>query len=176
MAEKLVLLTRELGKFPTEPELGIKHQSDKSFPIPNTFRNRLGKKAERAAFIKTYCEERGGMEDVIELCIPHIRSAPKLPKEDVQDVPSTGYVYMVKHGTRKEYKIGRTTNPDQRMYRLDTLLPEVPQPIHSIKTDDPVGVERYWHNRFKEKRMPGTREWYKLDANDIKIFKKMKFP
>jgi len=42
--------------------------------------------------------------------------------------------------------------------------------IHEIKTDEPVGLEAYWHNRFRDRRMRG--EWFKLSAADIKAFKR----
>lgn len=44
--------------------------------------------------------------------------------------------------------------------------------IHVIETDDMRGVENYWHNRFKEKLKRG--EWFKLDKDDIKAFKRWK--
>ncbi len=171
LAEKLVSLMRELGKFPTWAEINMKFHSDRSFPAPNTFRLRLGAKADLAEFLKTHCDEQGGMEDIVQLCTPHLDTAPKHSDDVVQDIASTGYVYLLKSG--KFYKIGNTNNPDRRQYEIGLQLPESIHHVHSIETDDPSGIEAYWHNRFREKRQKG--EWFDLDANDIRVFRRRKF-
>ena len=50
--------------------------------------------------------------------------------------------------------------------------PEKIKPIHYIETDDPSGIEAYWHNRFKSKNLNG--EWFKLLAENVRAFKRWK--
>ena len=73
----------------------------------------------------------------------------------------------------KYYKIGLTIDLGRREYDLRIQLPEKPVKIHSIKTDDSVGIERYWHERFKDRRKNG--EWFELTKEDVAAFKRRKF-
>ena len=67
-------------------------------------------------------------------------------------------------------KIGKTNDTVRRGNELRIQLPEKTDLIHSIKTDDPSGIEAYWHKRFEEKRMQG--EWFNLSSADVKAFKR----
>jgi hypothetical protein len=71
------------------------------------------------------------------------------------------------------YKIGRSNSAGRREYELAIQLPEKAKMIHTIRTDDPAGIQAYWHKRFEIKRRNG--EWFKLDAADIAAFKRRRF-
>jgi hypothetical protein len=164
-------LIRELGSFPIEGQLRRKAKENPRFPSESSFR-RLGKKAERAREILSFCESRDEFADVIGYCEPIAASGNISPVSECADNPRIGYVYLIRHGRRKEYKIGKTYNPIRREGEIRIELPEKVEPIHTIATDDPSGVELYWHNRFSEKRKQG--EWFELSDADVRAFKKWK--
>jgi len=49
-------------------------------------------------------------------------------------------------------------------------MPEKVAMIHVITTDDPTGIEAYWHKRFEAKRKNG--EWFDLSREDVAAFKR----
>ena len=160
-------LVRRLGKFPVENELRMARRRDKSFPSHGTIQ-RLGNKAERARLLIDYCEETGDLADVIDLASPVAASASSRDGVGEVDTRTDGYVYLMKSG--KHYKIGHTNAPGRREYELAIQLPERLTQVHVIRTDDPAGIERYWHERFAEKRANG--EWFALSAGDVRAFKR----
>lgn len=46
--------------------------------------------------------------------------------------------------------------------------------VHSIETDDPEGIEQYWHGRFAERRVK-TKEVFRLTPDDIAAFKRRQY-
>jgi hypothetical protein len=172
LLEKLALLTRHLGRVPIQGDLLIASNNDSAFPSEKAFR-RLGAKPQRASRVISFCEANPGYQDVAALW-----RQVQLPEqqgdtsEDDTEETRVGYVYLQKHGSRREYKIGRTNNPSRREGEVRIELPEKLNPIHYIKTDDPAGVESYWHSRFADKRKEG--ECFALTAQDVRAFKRWK--
>lgn len=166
--ESLITLIRELGKFPTRADLLVKRNKDPKFPSPTSILRRFGEKKERAEKIFEYAVQKE-YSDIIEICKPIIKSFEKEnKKEDTDSGVVIGEVYLFKSG--RYYKIGKTSDTVRRGSELRVQLPEKMNLIHSIKTDDPSGVEAYWHKHFGEKRMNG--EWFDLNSSDIKAFKR----
>ena len=73
----------------------------------------------------------------------------------------------------KCYKLGRTNAAGRRLRELAIQLRGKPDTVHVIETDDPEGIEQYWHSRFETKRQGG--EWFALTQDDVGAFKKRRF-
>ncbi len=56
------------------------------------------------------------------------------------------------------------------MKELGTGSPDGQKLVHKIRTDDPEGIERYWHRKFVDKRRKG--EWFDLDVLDVEVFRR----
>jgi len=167
LTESVVALMREIGRFPTNADLIGKRNRDSKFPSPNSF-TRLGSKKERVEKISEYAKQKG-YNDIVELCRKVAENFKEDENSDDSDVnQNVGAVYLFKHG--KYYKIGKTNDTVRRGNELKIQLPENLDLIHEIKTDDPSGIEAYWHRRFEAKRMNG--EWFDLNSGDIKAFKR----
>jgi len=163
-------LALDLGHLPVYSELRLKKRADVSFPNDKTFM-RLGSKPELLAKLRTYCETDAKYSSLLplidaDLQVPDAEGERKAETETID-----GFVYLVKMG--KHYKIGKTFSVPRRHRELSVELPEKLKPIHVIRTDDPSGIEAYWHKRFDAKRLNG--EWFALAPGDVSIFKKRKF-
>jgi hypothetical protein len=166
---KYIELIRVLGRFPIEGELRIRKKTDKNFPSHSGF-SQLGSKNDRVQTIIEYCQGKEEFDDIISHCSKVVLASNQKTNLTNTDSGKVGYVYLLRHGTRNEYKIGRTNNPIRREGEIRLELPEKIQPIHYIETDDPSGIENYWHSRFASKRKEG--EWFLLTADDIRAFKR----
>jgi hypothetical protein len=80
--------------------------------------------------------------------------------------PELGFVYLPKAGPH--YKIGKTKDLDARLGQIKLQLPFDVEVVHKIATDDPTGIESYWHRRFMNKRDNG--EWFSLSEEDVAAF------
>ena len=160
-------LMREVGHFPTRGEMRVKRFSQTDFPPDTVYYRRFGGKTVLATKISEFAAEKGH-NDILEMCQPIIESAEEETEENGSDIATVGAVYLFRHG--KHYKIGKTYDTVRRGNELRIQLPENLDLVHEIKTDDPSGIEAYWHRRFEAKRMNG--EWFDLNSADIKAFKR----
>jgi len=169
---KYIELSRELCRLPVSGDLRLKTRRDPTFPNDKTFTNRYGTKQKLIERLVQYCKDHDGYEDILRLCnnyiLPHEDSAPK--EKGGKEI-QIGFVYLIKSG--RFYKIGRTNVVGRREYELAVQLPEKSSTVHVIRTDDPIGIEAYWHKRFEPRHKNG--EWFELTASDIAAFRRRKF-
>lgn len=171
LIEKLVALIRELGRFPGTGDLRLKKRSDSAFPNDKVFSNHFGPVAKLKQVVVEYCRTHRGFDDVPALCGPISSGDEESSSDEKSATEVVGFVYLMKHG--KYYKIGKTNAMGRREYELAIQLPEKLRTVHTIKTDDPDGIEEYWHKRFAAKR--GNGEWFDLTSADVQAFKRRKF-
>ena len=160
-------LALEQGGAPTEADLNLKRKDDPSFPGKGLFR-RWGSRDALLGAVANYCEgiaEFGPVFELLNKTSSHRRD------QRFGSLRINGFVYLLRSG--KNYKIGRTNAAGRRLRELAIQLPQKPNTIHVIETDDPEGIEEYWHRRFAEKRKGG--EWFMLNADDVRAFKKRRF-
>jgi len=170
LIEKYIGFARELGRFPLEGEIRRKARIDASFPSHSAF-YRFGGKQKLPAVLDAYCRKTPGYEDVLALCAEDENASARISTERRrEDKVATGFVYLMKSGPH--YKIGRTNSMGRRGSELAIKIPVPPMTVHRIETDDPVGVEAYWHKRFADKR--GEGEWFALSPEDVNAFKRWK--
>jgi hypothetical protein len=164
-------LIRELGRVPIWGELRRKAKNDETFPSHTVF-DRFGGKEKLIDTVSDYCRRNTSFDDILTILSTAKRPSEKFPEDecDIRARVSKGFVYLLKSGPH--YKIGRTNSMGRRTSELAIKIPVPPKALHHIETDDPVGVEGYWHKRFAEKR--GEGEWFNLSPEDVKAFKRWK--
>jgi hypothetical protein len=172
LIQHIVTLCRELGRFPTHADIRVKGTYDAQFPSHRIFDRRLGRKADIVRKVVAYCGTHAGHDDVQEMC--REASAVENERTDADAGPDAikdGFVYLLKSG--RFYKIGKTNHVGRRERELSIQLPEQAKRVHEIRTDDPEGIEVYWHWRFDAKRKNG--EWFELSKEDDTAFRRRKF-
>jgi hypothetical protein len=168
MLRQLADLTRQLGHFPTSMERRMQRTQDSHFPSHGVW-NRLGSRPDLIARLAEFCANDPSYADVGLICAPLLESGDV--DDEIEEEASTetaGSVYLIKSG--KHFKIGRTNHVGRRRYEISLRLPEKEVLVHEIETDDPVGIESYWHQRFKDRNTNG--EWFSLSKADVAAFKR----
>jgi len=173
LIDKVVSFIRELGRLPTTQEVHLKARNTPGFPWHNTIMGRLGgTQLGLAQKIIEYTEQKPECADIFEICKKYVNTHQVKEVGDTkQSITELGFVYLMKSG--RFYKIGMSDDVGRRQYDIGIKLPEPLKVLHKISTDDPCGIEAYWHDRFKGKRRQG--EWFDLSPADIVAFKRRKF-
>ena len=170
LLEAYASLVKKLGHVPTSPELRMEARSDIDFPSHNTF-SRFGSKQQLLDKLLAFCRINKNYSDLVFVLDKLPRKEHSPDNEGVPTKTERGHVYLLHFGG-EEYKIGCSNNVERRFREIKTQMPYEGKIIHAIETGDPEGIEAYWHQYFKGKRLKG--EWFKLSASDVKYFKKRK--
>lgn len=165
----LMELIRGIGRFPTKGHIKAARAKDKSFPSYEAFVTVAGGTFSNLPRVALAFCQANGISDISHL-IPQSKASVGPEAKSVSRAV-TGYVYLLKHG--QHYKIGRSNDTARRRREISLLLPEELEHVHVIETDDPQGIEAYWHRRFASKRMRG--EWFALDTDDVAAFKRRRY-
>jgi hypothetical protein len=165
----LVELIRSIGRFPTKGHIKAARATDSSFPSYEAFLTVSGGAFSNLPSVAREFCQANDISDVTQLIPRSKASAAPGAKSGSRAV--TGYVYLLKHG--QHYKIGRSNNTARRRREISLLLPEELEHVHVIETDDPEGIEAYWHRRLASKRVRG--EWFALASEDIAAFKRRRY-
>lgn len=163
---KVADLCRLLGKMPSNADMRLRVRSDPTFPNDKTVVKHFGGMAGLIVELRKLSETPA-----------YLDIAALLPKGAHDTASSSrsklieGIVYLLKSG--HHYKIGRSDQLERRIKEITIALPEATTLVHSIKTDDPPGIEAYWHKRFADRRANG--EWFRLGGDDVKAFRRRTF-
>ncbi|MBB5571763.1 MULTISPECIES: GIY-YIG nuclease family protein [Rhizobium] len=159
-------IAKALGKFPTSNDLKYELHQRPNSPDAKTVLAKWNM-SDLAFALAEYADRQG--ENEVSVYARAYAPRQRNRDDDAEKADnSLGYVYMQRHGT--DYKIGYTTSLNKRGRQIQIELPQEIELIHSILTDDPTGVEAYWHKRFAAKRTRG--EWFRLTKADVTAFKR----
>jgi hypothetical protein len=156
---------RHFKRLPTVMELRMFKRGREGFPNEKTIYSYFGSRDALISNLRTWLEGKNGYDDIAEMVGSETEPNDASPRRD------EGLVYLIKSGAH--YKIGRSDELERRVKEIRIALPETATLVHSIRTDDPAGIEAYWHRRFADKRANG--EWFKLTAADVAAFKRRKY-
>jgi hypothetical protein len=167
LLEKLAAACRYFGRVPTGIELRMYGACNKTFPSAATFSYRFGRRSQMVGHLREWATAKEGYADIVAMLDDdRWQDAEEQPRGAIG-----GFVYLIASGPY--FKIGRSDELERRVKEIRIALPDAAELVHSIRTDDPSGIEAYWHRRFSDKRANG--EWFKLSRADVAAFKRRKY-
>lgn len=169
LIRELATLARQLGHYPVNNEIKFHHSQNPSFPDANTFGNRLGDRQQKLRALMAFAERETDYHDIHAMCAPLVKSSHDKESLARSNASVPGRVYMIYSQSLKLFKIGESDDLKRRYQEIQSAVPGKLDEIHVLETDDPAGIERYWHRRFKHNKK--INEWFELSANDVEAFK-----
>lgn len=157
-----------LGRLAAANDLKLYARQNLGFPSTKTIENHFPRRALLVEALRTWLLqlENHQYAEIVDMLPVQTIAPTELLKDR-----SYGHVYLLRAGNY--YKVGQSSDLERRVKSINVALPEKATLEHAISTDDPPGIEAYWHRRFADRRMNG--EWFKLSRIDVLAFKKRKF-
>ena len=168
LMERIAEAFRHFGRVPTLIELRMYGRTRPDFPSHSTLSNHFPIKNDMIATLGEWLKAKPAFGDVLTM-LPEPAENPSQRRTAI--TIKEGSVYLIKSG--QYFKVGRSDDAERRFKQISIALPDKAELFHIIQTDDPSGIEAYWHRRFADKRANG--EWFKLLASDIAAFKRRKY-
>lgn len=157
-----------IGRWPGTQDFRLYARNNPGFPASNTIDNHFPKRSILADALRAWVRRP---ENVYFAGLETILPEAKPAEVETSRTEKYGHVYLLRAGDY--YKIGQSSDIEKRVKSINVALPDKATLEHAISTDDPPGIEAYWHRRFADRCMNG--EWFKLSKADILAFKKRKF-
>lgn len=154
---------RALGHIPTNPETRRYRKTGGRLSVEKTYQRHFGAKRSLLRHVKLWAQAAPERADILAMLSGISEHELELPR-------SSGAVYLLRSGSL--FKIGFSRKPESRTRTIRSVLPLDGEVLHVIATDDPRGLETYWHGRFAAKRVRG--EWFELSADDVAAFRARK--
>jgi Meiotically up-regulated gene 113 len=120
-------------------------------PATPTIGNHFRGMANMIEELRGWPAEREDYNDVVIL-LPDTPTERDGKLARVREQPE-GHVYLIQYG--KYYRVGRSDELERRVKEIRIALPDAATLVHAIRTDDPTGIEVYWHRRFAHRRAHG---------------------
>lgn len=164
--EKISEACRHFGRIPSAMEFRMYGRTHEDFPSDKTILRKFRSKENMLRRLAEFANANSAYSDIAAM-LADVAPAAESDERATKD----GLVYLMRSGAH--YKIGRSDELERRVKEIRTALPEEATLVHAIRTDDPSGIEAYWHRRFADRRAKG--EWFKLTNADVAAFKRRKY-
>jgi hypothetical protein len=183
--KELALLTRKLNRLPVTADMRREKRQNEDFPNDKVFLETFGSRERALAALIQFCKCESEFTDIVPV-LTNANVTTGFRKSAISSEGAdtgaklanfvVGSVYLFK--SDKQYKIGSSRAVYRRLSELINQSALGGKPIHIIQTDDPEGIERYWHKRFESSRIvamnKSSGEWFLLSPSDVAAFKRRK--
>lgn len=133
-------------------------------PIFNRFLNRFYPDGNLSFGERRYFIPDNAQLEIVGCQWPKSKARPKKqPRRSIlasQPTDETDYVYLIRMGRTRLYKIGKSNDPQGRLVSLQSASPYKLKLLHTFKADNAAAAEESLHATLHDNRLEG--EWFKL--------------